>query len=53
MLIPALVNHASTGSAAPLTAVAGEPLLAACYAEAEARGYRWHEFGDVNLLLRR
>lgn len=36
-----------------LTAVAGEPLLAACYAQAVARGYRWHEFGDLNLLLRR
>jgi S-adenosylmethionine:tRNA ribosyltransferase-isomerase len=36
-----------------LTAVAGESLLAACYAEAVAGGYRWHEFGDLNLLLRR
>jgi S-adenosylmethionine:tRNA ribosyltransferase-isomerase len=36
-----------------LTAVAGEALLARCYAEAVAGGYRWHEFGDVNLLLGR
>ena len=25
----------------------------ACYAEALREGYRWHEFGDVNLLLAR
>ncbi|HEY8472348.1 MAG TPA: S-adenosylmethionine:tRNA ribosyltransferase-isomerase [Natronosporangium sp.] len=35
-----------------LTAVAGEPLLARCYAAAVAGAYRWHEFGDLNLLLR-
>jgi len=34
-----------------LEAVAGRELLDACYAEATAGGYRWHEFGDVNLLL--
>jgi S-adenosylmethionine:tRNA ribosyltransferase-isomerase len=34
-----------------LAAVAGEPLLARCYAEAVAGDYRWHEFGDLNLLL--
>jgi S-adenosylmethionine:tRNA ribosyltransferase-isomerase len=34
-----------------LAAVAGEPLLSRCYAEAVAGGYRWHEFGDLNLLL--
>jgi S-adenosylmethionine:tRNA ribosyltransferase-isomerase len=34
-----------------LAAVAGRPLLDACYAEARAEGYRWHEFGDLNLLL--
>jgi S-adenosylmethionine:tRNA ribosyltransferase-isomerase len=34
-----------------LTAVAGEQLLARCYSEAVAGGYRWHEFGDLNLLL--
>ena len=34
-----------------LAAVAGPELLAACYAEAVAAGYLWHEFGDVNLLL--
>jgi S-adenosylmethionine:tRNA ribosyltransferase-isomerase len=34
-----------------LAAIAGRELLARCYAEALAGGYRWHEFGDVNLLL--
>lgn len=36
-----------------LKAIAGEPLVAACYAEALRRGYLWHEFGDINLLLDR
>jgi S-adenosylmethionine:tRNA ribosyltransferase-isomerase len=34
-----------------LAAIAGRPLLERCYAEAVDHGYRWHEFGDVNLLL--
>lgn len=34
-----------------LTAVAGETLLERVYEEALAREYKWHEFGDVNLLL--
>jgi S-adenosylmethionine:tRNA ribosyltransferase-isomerase len=34
-----------------LTAIAGTSLIEACYAEALDRGYLWHEFGDVNLLL--
>jgi S-adenosylmethionine:tRNA ribosyltransferase-isomerase len=34
-----------------LTAIAGDVLLAACYAEALQAGYLWHEFGDINLLL--
>lgn len=34
-----------------LSAVAGEALLARCYPAAVAEGYRWHEFGDLNLLL--
>ena len=34
-----------------LAAVAGTELVAACYAQAAATGYRWHELGDVNLLL--
>jgi S-adenosylmethionine:tRNA ribosyltransferase-isomerase len=34
-----------------LAAIAGRPLLDACYAEAADAGYLWHEFGDVNLLL--
>ncbi|MFB7905852.1 S-adenosylmethionine:tRNA ribosyltransferase-isomerase [Kitasatospora sp. NPDC056076] len=34
-----------------LAAVAGRPLLAACYRAAVQQHYLWHEFGDVNLLL--
>jgi S-adenosylmethionine:tRNA ribosyltransferase-isomerase len=34
-----------------LAALTNEGLLARCYAEAAGRGYRWHEFGDVHLLL--
>jgi S-adenosylmethionine:tRNA ribosyltransferase-isomerase len=34
-----------------LAAVAGPALLERCYAEAVEAGYRWHEFGDSNLLL--
>jgi S-adenosylmethionine:tRNA ribosyltransferase-isomerase len=36
-----------------LAAIAGPELLARCYREALANGYLWHEFGDLNLLLRR
>ena len=32
-------------------AVAGPQLVARCYAEAEERGYLWHEFGDALLVL--
>ncbi|MGW6916502.1 S-adenosylmethionine:tRNA ribosyltransferase-isomerase [Kitasatospora sp. NPDC054939] len=35
-----------------LAAVAGRRLLRRCYAEAVQHRYLWHEFGDVNLLLR-
>jgi len=34
-----------------LAAITGPDLLDACYAEALRTGYRWHEFGDLNLLL--
>ncbi|MFJ2866569.1 S-adenosylmethionine:tRNA ribosyltransferase-isomerase [Kitasatospora sp. NPDC087314] len=34
-----------------LAAVAGRPLLTACYRAAVRHRYLWHEFGDVNLLL--
>ncbi|HSZ47768.1 MAG TPA: S-adenosylmethionine:tRNA ribosyltransferase-isomerase [Streptosporangiaceae bacterium] len=34
-----------------LAAFAGEDLLSDCYDEAAEHGYRWHEFGDVHLLL--
>ncbi len=35
-----------------LEAVAGAPLLERSYAAALDLGYRWHEFGDLHLLLR-
>lgn len=34
-----------------LEAVAGIDLLRASYAQGLAEGYRWHEFGDVHLIL--
>ena len=34
-----------------LAAFADPQTLSACYAAALAGGYRWHEFGDMNLLL--
>ncbi len=34
-----------------LEAIAGRPLLERSYAAALAHGYRWHEFGDLHLLL--
>jgi S-adenosylmethionine:tRNA ribosyltransferase-isomerase len=34
-----------------LGAFAGPDLLARCYAAAIGRGYLWHEFGDLHLLL--
>jgi S-adenosylmethionine:tRNA ribosyltransferase-isomerase len=34
-----------------LAAFHGEDLLPECYAAAVDRGYLWHEFGDVHLLL--
>jgi S-adenosylmethionine:tRNA ribosyltransferase-isomerase len=34
-----------------LEAVAGRPLLEASYAAGLEAGYRWHEFGDVHLIL--
>jgi S-adenosylmethionine:tRNA ribosyltransferase-isomerase len=36
-----------------LAAVAGRRLLVDSYAEALRAGYRWHEFGDLHLLLPR
>jgi S-adenosylmethionine:tRNA ribosyltransferase-isomerase len=35
-----------------LEAVAGRELLERSYAAALSRGYHWHEFGDLHLLLR-
>jgi S-adenosylmethionine:tRNA-ribosyltransferase-isomerase (queuine synthetase) len=34
-----------------LTAIAGTELVERTYAEALDKGYLWHEFGDLNLLL--
>jgi S-adenosylmethionine:tRNA ribosyltransferase-isomerase len=34
-----------------LAAFADRALLCQCYLQAAERGYRWHEFGDVHLLL--
>jgi len=34
-----------------LAAFAGPDLLGRCYAAAIDRGYLWHEFGDLHLLL--
>jgi S-adenosylmethionine:tRNA ribosyltransferase-isomerase len=34
-----------------LEAVGGRALVAASYAVALRCGYRWHEFGDVHLVL--
>jgi S-adenosylmethionine:tRNA ribosyltransferase-isomerase len=34
-----------------LEAVAGRPLLERSYTASLAEGYRWHEFGDVHLIL--
>jgi S-adenosylmethionine:tRNA ribosyltransferase-isomerase len=34
-----------------LAAFAGQELLSRCYRVAADHGYRWHEFGDVHLLL--
>ena len=36
-----------------LEAIAGSDLVERSYAAALAHGYRWHEFGDSHLLLRR
>jgi S-adenosylmethionine:tRNA ribosyltransferase-isomerase len=35
-----------------LEAIGGQELLERSYAEAVARGYLWHEFGDSHLILR-
>jgi S-adenosylmethionine:tRNA ribosyltransferase-isomerase len=34
-----------------LEAIAGQPLLERSYAAARERGYRWHEFGDLHLIV--
>jgi S-adenosylmethionine:tRNA ribosyltransferase-isomerase len=56
---PALIDGLLTGWHEPdashllmLEAIAGRPLLERSYSAAQAHGYRWHEFGDVHLILR-
>ncbi|HEX2575284.1 MAG TPA: S-adenosylmethionine:tRNA ribosyltransferase-isomerase [Aquihabitans sp.] len=56
---PALVDGLITGWHEPrsshlrmLEAVAGRPALALAYERAVVAGYRWHEFGDLHLILR-
>jgi S-adenosylmethionine:tRNA ribosyltransferase-isomerase len=44
-------HDAGASHLALLEAVAGRALVEASYREAEAAGYRWHEFGDSCLLL--
>lgn len=34
-----------------LSAIAGGELLSRSYAQALGRGYLWHEFGDVHLII--
>jgi len=34
-----------------LEALAGPELLELAYQAAETNGYRWHEFGDMHLIL--
>jgi S-adenosylmethionine:tRNA ribosyltransferase-isomerase len=34
-----------------LAAFTNQALLRRCYQAAAENGYRWHEFGDVHLLL--
>lgn len=55
---PVLVDGLLTGWHEPrsshlrmLEAVAGRPALALAYERAVALGYRWHEFGDLHLIL--
>ncbi|WP_371748977.1 S-adenosylmethionine:tRNA ribosyltransferase-isomerase [Aquihabitans sp. G128] len=55
---PVLVDGLITGWHEPrsshlrmLEAIAGRPALALAYDRAVAAGYRWHEFGDLHLIL--
>jgi S-adenosylmethionine:tRNA ribosyltransferase-isomerase len=42
---------AGSGSACPLAATSGREHLQVAYSEALKRGYLWHEFGDLHLIL--
>jgi len=46
------LHEAGTSHRSLLHAFAGEPVLAGAWADAEARGYLAHEFGDHALVLR-
>ncbi|CAN5560735.1 S-adenosylmethionine:tRNA ribosyltransferase-isomerase [soil metagenome] len=55
---PVLVDGLITGWHEPrsshlrmLEAIAGRPALALAYERAVCAGYRWHEFGDLHLIL--
>jgi S-adenosylmethionine:tRNA ribosyltransferase-isomerase len=45
------LHEADSSHLQMLEAIAGAELLERSYAEAIARGYLWHEFGDVHLIL--
>ena len=45
------LHEAASSHLRMLAAFAGQDLLARCYAAAIEHGYRWHEFGDLHLLL--
>ncbi|TLZ88825.1 MAG: S-adenosylmethionine:tRNA ribosyltransferase-isomerase, partial [Methanobacteriota archaeon] len=42
-----------TSHLAMLAALIGLPRVMEAYREAIASGYRWHEFGDSHLILRK
>jgi S-adenosylmethionine:tRNA ribosyltransferase-isomerase len=45
------VHESQATHLAMLEALAGPCHLQAAYAEALGRGYLWHEFGDLHLIL--
>jgi S-adenosylmethionine:tRNA ribosyltransferase-isomerase len=45
------LHEAASSHLQMLAAFAGQDLLARCYTAAAEHGYRWHEFGDLHLLL--
>ena len=47
------LHESASSHLAMLRAAAGDDLVARSYREALEQGYRWHEFGDSNLILGR